>query len=159
MSYEFGIKIFTENFFKQLAQNIEVQKEVLDYFTNILQDWNSKNYSKELTADVRCKIFDEHKNDIIDNQIKVLHEKNIELAKEIGELKSEKGFRLTKSEMKEIEEWDKNHECTLKRDKNGYKYSGAIGGHLTYCFTPTGLGNFVTVKCVCGKEFKLDRNY
>lgn len=31
-------------------------------------------------------------------------------------------------------------------------YYGAIGGALTYSFTPTTLGVVIKVKCACGKE-------
>lgn len=30
--------------------------------------------------------------------------------------------------------------------------SGAIGGRLTYCFTPTGLGVITILRCACGQE-------
>lgn len=32
---------------------------------------------------------------------------------------------------------------------------GAIGGRLTYCFTPTSLGTIASVKCACGEEITL----
>ena len=43
----------------------------------------------------------------------------------------------------------KHHKCFLK--------SGAVGGHLTYMLTPTGLGIIYSVKCnVCWKEVTLN---
>ena len=32
---------------------------------------------------------------------------------------------------------------------------GAIGGRLSYRFTPTGLGEIVVVTCACGEEVDL----
>ena len=54
-------------------------------------------------------------------------------------------FTITPEQIVKIQEWDK---CKGK-------YHGAIGGHLTYCFTPTGLGIIVQVQCGRCKE-KLD---
>jgi len=58
-------------------------------------------------------------------------------------------FTLDDDQRKKFDEWNRNHTCSLK------KYSGAIGGRLTYCFTPTGLGVCLKVKCVCGEEIDL----
>lgn len=55
-------------------------------------------------------------------------------------------FDLDKEESKRLREWDEAHECELK------EYSGAIGGRLTYQFTPTGLGCVVKIICGCGEE-------
>ena len=55
-------------------------------------------------------------------------------------------FRLTEKEQKMAEEFEKNH-----RHKDVYK--GAIGGHITYSFTPTSLGDAKMIKCgTCGEE-------
>jgi len=38
-----------------------------------------------------------------------------------------------------------------------FKKSGAVGGHLTYMMTPTGIGTIYGVKCnICGKEKTLN---
>lgn len=50
-----------------------------------------------------------------------------------------------------ILKWNNEHECKY-RQEDGNKYVGAIGGSLTYCFTPTGLGTIIKVKCSCGDE-------
>lgn len=42
-----------------------------------------------------------------------------------------------------------HHKCSYK--------AGAVGGHLTYMLTPTGIGIIYSVKCnVCGKEVTLN---
>ena len=51
-------------------------------------------------------------------------------------------FELTNLQNTIISNWDKCKD----------KYHGAIGGHLTYCFTPTGLGIIVKVQCGHCKE-------
>ena len=53
-------------------------------------------------------------------------------------------FNFNEDDNIKFEEWNKSHDCSLKRD------SGAIGGRLTYSFTPTGLGVVKKVKCGCG---------
>ena len=57
-------------------------------------------------------------------------------------------FNLNEKQLIELEEWNKEHNkiCPF------YKNTGAIGGRLTYCFTPTSLGVIVEVKCACGKK-------
>ena len=55
-------------------------------------------------------------------------------------------FTLDVDERKRVQEWDEAHDCDLK------EYSGAIGGRLSYTFTPTGLGMIIKVMCGCGEE-------
>lgn len=50
-------------------------------------------------------------------------------------------------------EWDTNHECKHKE-----LVVGAIGGRLTFLFTPTGLGCINIVKCLCGEEINLTKS-
>lgn len=60
-------------------------------------------------------------------------------------------LELTKEEKQKIDEWWQHHKC------NG-RYSGAIGGIITYKITPTGLGDVFKVKCGfpdCGEELDL----
>lgn len=38
------------------------------------------------------------------------------------------------------------HECEYGKSEN----QTAIGGRFTYCYTPTGIGTTVKVKCLCG---------
>lgn len=50
---------------------------------------------------------------------------------------------------------DHNKECKfMTPGEDGLPRSGAIGGALTYSFTPTSIGTIITVECACG--FKLD---
>lgn len=56
-------------------------------------------------------------------------------------------FEIEKEE--EVLKWLSNHECQFCHAEN----VGAIGGRLTYCFTPTGLGVICKIKCECGEEF------
>ena len=56
-------------------------------------------------------------------------------------------FGITGSELVKLNKWMKEHDktCVLKYNQ------GAIGGRLTYEFTPTGLGVIIKVKCGCGE--------
>ncbi len=60
-------------------------------------------------------------------------------------------FELYGKELEMFNDWDRKHKkvCKLVSDPN---FTPAIGGRLTFSFTPTGLGSGVSVKCVCGAE-------
>jgi len=63
------------------------------------------------------------------------------------------GFTISPGEQKVIQAWLDEHNKTCKYYDDGTQAScpsGAIGGRLTYCFTPTGLGLITEVKCMCG---------
>jgi hypothetical protein len=60
-------------------------------------------------------------------------------------------FVIDKEDLKKFEDWNKKHKCKLKKN------SGAIGGRLSFNFTPTGLGLVIKVKCGCGAEVDLSR--
>lgn len=62
----------------------------------------------------------------------------------------EKIFTLSAEQNKKYDEWRKE-----KNKKNGEVYVGAIGGAYTFCFSPTGLGDMVVVKCADGTELDL----
>ena len=64
-------------------------------------------------------------------------------------------FFIPKEDEKEIQSWVKSHDCKLGIDEFGQKKVGAIGGELTFSFTPTGLGPIITVTCACGEELDL----
>lgn len=55
-------------------------------------------------------------------------------------------FEMSDEEVRRFEDWDAKHKCNLK------KYSGAIGGRLTFSFTPTSLGTLCCVECGCGEH-------
>ena len=59
-------------------------------------------------------------------------------------------FYLTEEDVKKYRAWLKEHNeiCPIK-------YEGAIGGKITFQFTPTGLGIITKVICCCGKELNL----
>lgn len=53
--------------------------------------------------------------------------------------------------LNEVEEERANKFIEKHRHKDVYK--GAIGGHISYCFTPTSLGNAVSIRCgICNEE-------
>ncbi len=59
-------------------------------------------------------------------------------------------FELDEDELKTLKELVCEHGrlCTVKG-------SGAIGGRLTYTFTPTNMGYITKVECCCGEVFDL----
>ena len=61
-------------------------------------------------------------------------------------------FDLTKEQLEKAEDFRKHHGCTLDDDGYGDKNVGAIGGRMTYHFTPTGLGVITAISCACGDE-------
>lgn len=56
-------------------------------------------------------------------------------------------FELSDKEEKLISEWNKEHKKTCGLGQNTL---AAIGGRLTYSFTPTGIGAIKKVTCMCG---------
>jgi hypothetical protein len=62
-------------------------------------------------------------------------------------------FRLDTEELKKLAAWREEHDKTCKYAHPSKQ--GAIGGRLTYCFTPTSLGSVTKVKCACGEEVDL----
>lgn len=58
-------------------------------------------------------------------------------------------FELDEEQQEKFKEWNMSHHCELK------EYSGAIGGRLTFSFTPTSLGLITKVSCGCGEEINL----
>jgi len=57
-------------------------------------------------------------------------------------------FELTDGQFDQYVIWQRDHECSLKN-------YGAIGGAITFEFTPTGLGMSQSVKCACGASINL----
>ena len=59
-------------------------------------------------------------------------------------------FEITEKQYKKYKRWR-----NAKKKKEGELYVGAIGGAYTFCFTPTGIGEIVTVKAADGEELDL----
>lgn len=64
-------------------------------------------------------------------------------------------FTLDKDGLTKLSTFLDNHNKTCKYYDDGTSLeskSGAIGGRLTYAFTPTSLGVITVIKCACGAE-------
>jgi hypothetical protein len=59
-------------------------------------------------------------------------------------------FELTEKQYKKYQRWR-----NAKKKKEGELYVGAIGGAYTFCFTPTGIGDFIEVKSSDGDKLDL----
>ena len=57
-------------------------------------------------------------------------------------------FSINNDQKLKLNKWLKSHnkKCSLRVK------DATIGGKLTYCFTPTGLGCIIVVKCACGQS-------
>lgn len=55
-------------------------------------------------------------------------------------------FTIEAKNAKAAEEWIKTHKCKLR----GRRLRAAIGGKITYMFTPSSIGELQNVECVCG---------
>jgi hypothetical protein len=64
--------------------------------------------------------------------------------------KVELTFEITEKQYKKYQKWRK-----AKKKKDGELYVGAFGGAYSFCFTPTGVGEIVTVKASDGDELDL----
>lgn len=60
-------------------------------------------------------------------------------------------FELNEDEIKRYAAWVEIHDKTCRFFHN----QGAIGGRTTFCFTITGIGVIVTVRCACDAECDL----
>ncbi len=58
-------------------------------------------------------------------------------------------FELDEEQVRKFKEWDKKHREKCDSD------AGAIGGRLSFVFTPTGMGPLIHVECLCGEEINL----
>ncbi len=59
-------------------------------------------------------------------------------------------FTLTKEQQTKLDAWVAHNVLTYKRTFGETAEYGAIGGELTYSFTPTGLGVITTVEWMGG---------
>ena len=95
-----------------------------------------------------CKQFkslsylDEDENKALDG-IKELVEEIL-----VEEAENKIMFNLTDKDYKKINEWREKHDKKCKL----YMNDGAIGGRISYIFTPTSLGVICTVECACKSE-------
>ena len=104
--------------------------------------------------DQLCKIIkhkfqgQEDRINYLENENKALKDEHFKdetiaaLTAEIEDLERRDGFMIYPDESEKINEWLKDHN----------HYSGAVGGNITYSFTPTSIGIIGTVKCSCGKS-------
>ena len=79
----------------------------------------------------------------------VAQETITKLNAELTQLKKWLRFYLTDTERDMADEWIMSHDCPVKGN------DGAIGGRITYEFTPTGLGIISRIKCSCKKSLDL----
>ena len=65
-------------------------------------------------------------------------------------------FHVADKDYQRAKEWSGQHDQE-KHTPPGKtsRYSGAIGGAYTWCFTPTNIGTVVKIKCSCGEELNL----
>lgn len=66
------------------------------------------------------------------------------------------GFSITNAQQEAINAWKQMHEETahgLTDDNKRMKAQGVSGGRYTYLFTPTSIGTFGSIRCVCGEEY------
>jgi hypothetical protein len=62
-------------------------------------------------------------------------------------------FYLSIQQKDAASKWMHGHDKARHiRPGKTHRYSGAIGGAYTWCFTPTSLGTVVTVECSCGEK-------
>lgn len=67
-------------------------------------------------------------------------------------------FELDGVELENARKWFEQHVCNFydkgvpKLNEHGFPKGGAIGGVMSFRFTPTGVGTAVVVLCGCGHE-------
>lgn len=68
-----------------------------------------------------------------------------------------RGFPISASEKKAIEEWAEKHDAevhNLTTSGARIKAGGVCGGRYTYHFLPTSIGTSGVIRCHCGAEFE-----
>ena len=63
-------------------------------------------------------------------------------------------FTLTDEEYAQIEKWADTHDCACRHGKRPSR--SCCGGEISVTFTPTSIGTFVSVECICGAKLELD---
>ncbi len=89
--------------------------------------------------------------ELIELNFKKLKKENADLKKILEEKLV--GFKLDDGERERLNTWLTKHNKKCKFNKP--EFCGAIGGRLTYMFTPTSLGILVKVKCACEETIDL----
>ena len=71
-------------------------------------------------------------------------------------------YEFNHSQLEKLKAWEAEQDKIWVNEKqivdphdSAQPYYGAIGGALTYCFTPTGIGMIVSVKHATGNELDL----
>ncbi len=67
----------------------------------------------------------------------------VKARREAGLYEIARTFNLDVGQHTEILQWTSDHDCTLESH-------GAIGGAITYTFTPCNIGLIVKATCACG---------
>ena len=119
-----------EESFKNLLEKMEAMSD--EDFNRIIEEMNMEWTCDPDTCEGQCQGFG-----------------SCDVAKDFQLESPESYFVILKHEQKKLDEWMKEHECDL------VNYSGAIGGRLTYSFTPTSVGCITRVTCGCGDEITL----
>ena len=60
-------------------------------------------------------------------------------------------FKIDKKQTEKLNIWFNIHKQSCEYFKN----PGAIGGLLSFIFTPNGIGEALEVKCICGEQIDL----
>ena len=60
-------------------------------------------------------------------------------------------FKIEGKELETFKKWDEEH----KKKCKAYKKDVAIGGRLSFIFTPTSVGDAIVAKCICGKKVNI----
>lgn len=67
-------------------------------------------------------------------------------------------YTVSDADSNEIRTWTQDHNKTCPLYDDGSSVGnpcGAIGGRMSYKFTPTGLGTMFVVMCACGEQLDL----
>lgn len=84
------------------------------------------------------------KMDILEDGLRAERERSVQHADAVGATM----FELTADQNKQAFNWVRSHPCTVTEH-------GAIGGAITYTFTPTSIGHIKKATCACGAELDL----
>lgn len=128
----------------------------------------SEKYTDYRGEDARQKVVEEHlagatmKEEMMGTfheSLKQAAEKSRLRYEQLDDFYKDRGnakkFTITTYELKEVLDWQTEHNKTCPYYDDGTKAvspEGAIGGRMTYSFTPTGIGVAVTVSCACGAK-------